>query len=220
MTAHTPAPHHHPDPAVLLDYAAGSLREPLALAVATHLWFCRACRDTVANAEAVGGAFLAALPAASDGDIGLAEVLALLDEPASVAVAPRAPAAADIPGPLRHYVHGALPALPWRTTTKSLATVDLTTDVPGYRVRLLRIAAGAAMPPHTHRGTEVTVVLKGGYSDKLGRFAPGDVAATDPTIAHQPVADADQDCYCLAVTDAPVRLVGWLGVLLNPLVRF
>ena len=63
MTADLRAvPVHHPSEARLLDYASGALPEPMALLIATHLALCPACRRTVAELEAVGGALLEALP--------------------------------------------------------------------------------------------------------------------------------------------------------------
>ena len=47
----------------------------------------------------------------------------------------------------------------------------------------------------------------------------GDVAEADPSVNHQPVADPGEDCICLAVTDAPLRLTGPFGRLLNPFLR-
>jgi putative transcriptional regulator len=45
------------------------------------------------------------------------------------------------------------------------------------------------------------------------------VSEADSQVDHRPVADEDEDCLCLTVTDAPLRLTGWLGRLLSPFVR-
>ena len=63
------------------------------------------------------------------------------------------------------------------------------------------------------------MVLDGGFSDENGRFAQGDVAISDDTIAHRPVADAERDCLCLTVTEGPIRLTGFIGRLINPFLR-
>jgi putative transcriptional regulator len=65
----------------------------------------------------------------------------------------------------------------------------------------------------------MTLVLAGGFSDESGHFVRGDVAEADPSVNHQPVADPGEDCLCLAVTDAPLRLTGPFGRLLNPFLR-
>ena len=41
-----------------MDYAAGSLSEPVALLIATHLALCPRCRHEVEEFEALGGALL------------------------------------------------------------------------------------------------------------------------------------------------------------------
>jgi putative transcriptional regulator len=87
--------------------------------------------------------------------------------------------------------------------------------VPGYRTRLLWIKAGAKVPTHTHGGREYTLVLQGSFSDESGRFGRGDVEVADAEVTHKPVAGSECDCICLAVTDAPLRMTGPIGRILN-----
>ena len=216
-------PSHHPDHAVLMDYAAGSLREPVAVLIATHLALCPACRTEVRRLESLGGALLDELEPASLQSDSLARVMERLDEPEPAPAIPlQKKGAFDpvLPRPLRDYVDGSLEQLFADKGRGRVAEVDLLEDFPGYATRLLRIRAGAGVPKHTHGGTEMTMVLAGGFSDHTGHYLRGDIAAMDSTVTHQPVADPGEDCYCLAVTDAPLKLVGPFGRLLNPFVRF
>jgi putative transcriptional regulator len=96
---------------------------------------------------------------------------------------------------------------------------ELLREFSSFRTRLMRIKSGTAMPAHTHEGIELTLVLAGGFSDETGHFLRGDLAEADATIDHRPVADPGEDCLCLAVTDAPLRLTGPIGRLLNPFLR-
>ena len=82
--------------------------------------------------------------------------------------------------------------------------------------RLLYIPAGAAMPDHGHRGMELTLVLRGAFTDEDDRFGPGDVEVADEELNHTPVADIGEDCICLAATDAPLRFNSWLPRLAQP----
>lgn len=218
-------PRFHAGDEHLMDYAAGSLAEPFAVLVATHLALCPACRDRVAAFEAVGGALLEDLDAdAVDRSLRQA-VLARLDEAEGQAHAPAAPAvhkpkAIDlrVPEPLRSYLEGGLDDLDW----KSRGPVDevrLLRDHAGVTSRLFRIKAGTAMPQHSHGGSELTLVLAGAFTDRGDHFTRGDVAVADASVDHCPVADADQDCYCFAVNDAPLRLTGSLSRFLNPFIR-
>jgi putative transcriptional regulator len=51
-------PAHHPSETLLLEYAAGTLREPQALALATHLAFCPDCRRHATLLDGLGDALL------------------------------------------------------------------------------------------------------------------------------------------------------------------
>ncbi len=58
-------------------------------------------------------------------------------------------------------------------------------------------------------------MLEGSFTDETGRYARGDVSVADPEVTHQPVAGRECDCICLAVTDAPLKMTGPLGRILN-----
>lgn len=215
-------PNHHPEQSLLVEYAAGSSVEPISLLIATHLALCPACRTDVTKLEACGGALLESLDLEPVDDEALNSVLKRLDEQAPVA---RSVTQADIddivlPQPLRRYVGQNLSTVSWHRHGKNLATVDLLPNYPGYSTRLLRIAAGKAMPQHTHTGSELTLVLDGSFSDDMGTFERGDFAFADTHIDHRPVAAPGADCICLAVNENNVRLTGRIGRWLNPFIRF
>lgn len=216
-------PHHHPGDDHLVAYAAGSQDEPVALLVATHLALCPRCRAEVAQFEALGGVLLEDQETEAMQDDSLERVLARLDDTAPEEPVPPAPRAAArlaeaeplVPRPLRDCLGEGLNQLHW-TTFRGLEKVELLPEFPSFRTRLMRIKSGTAMPTHTHEGSELTLVLTGGFSDVNGHFLRGDVAEADPSVTHQPIADPGEDCLCLAVTDAPLRLTGPFGRLLNP----
>jgi putative transcriptional regulator len=205
-----------------LEYASGTQREPVALLIATHLALCPRCRDRTRGLEAIGGALLEQLDPEPLAEDGFARLLGRLDEPAG----PTAPQRSDpapahgtqLPQPLRNYVGGSLDRLRWRRLGP-IAEARLLENFSGFTTRLVRLRAGAGAPGHTHDGTELTLVLEGGFMDASGHYLRGDVEVADSAVDHRPVADADGDCLCLAVADAPLRLTGRLGRLLNPFVR-
>jgi putative transcriptional regulator len=210
-------PVHHPSEERLLDYAAGASPEPVALLVATHLALCPGCRHAIAEFEAVGGALLEELPPEPVSDDSFARLLARLDRPAPAEPgAPLTSGETILPQPLREYV-GSLDRVAWRRFGP-IAEVRLLTGFGKLTTRLVRIRPGTAMPRHTHAGNELSLVLQGGVSDVTGHYLRGDVLEADSAVEHRPVADRDEECLCLAVTDAPVRLTGWLGRLLNPFI--
>ncbi len=211
-------PTHHPGEELLIAYAAGSQEEPIALVVATHLALCPRCRKTVAGLEELGGVLLEDQETEALAADSLERVMARLDEPAPDL--PARPAGGDplLPRPLRDYLRGQLDELEW-TSFRGLEKVELLPEAAKFRTRLMRIKSGTAMPAHTHEGTELTLVLAGGFSDEQGHFLRGDLAEADPTVDHRPVVDPGADCLCLAVTDAPLRLTGPFGRMLNPFLR-
>ena len=207
----------------LMDYAAGSLPEPIAVLVATHLALCPDCRRRAEAFDEIGGALLESLenepvkPSLRD------SVLSQLDIPesSSETAAPSIdPASLDlrVPEPLRGYLDGGLDDIAWKSRGP-LDEVRILREHGGITSRMLRIRAGTAMPQHTHEGSELTLVLAGSFTDGDKRFLRGDVAIADASVDHCPAADPGEDCYCFAVNDAPLRLTGSVSRLLNPFLR-
>jgi putative transcriptional regulator len=206
---------------LLIAHAAGKLPEPVALAVATHLALSPAARARYSRYETIGGVLLEGLQPASLAEGAWGRLLGRLDDETD-----DPPPAATVesgeqllPRPLRDYLPGPLESLRWRSYGNA-AEVELPLRTPGYRTTLIRVRAGKMVPQHTHEGNELTVVLEGGFHDETGHYQRGDLAIADSSIDHRPVADEDGDCMCLAVTDAPLRLTGLFGRLLNPFIRF
>ncbi|MGP1397145.1 MAG: ChrR family anti-sigma-E factor [Inquilinaceae bacterium] len=224
-----PMPSHHPEESLLVDYATGATNEAEALILAAHLTLCPSCRASVARFEGLGGAMMDSMVPADMASDALQAALARIDtapddgrpsrEPA-VADTRRAEGPATFPTPLRRYVGGDAGQVKWRSVMRGLDECELDVGGGHVKAKLLRIAAGAAMPKHTHAGNEMTLVLTGGFVDERGHFARGDMAVHDSAVDHRPVADPDDDCICLAVTDGPLRLTGALGRFLNPFVRY
>jgi putative transcriptional regulator len=207
---------HHLPLDMLVDYAAGSLEEGPALIVASHVTLCAQCRAQVAGFEAVGGALLEETPTVAMSDGAFDRVLArIAQEPKIEEVAPQTGLAALLPFPLRRYVDA---SSRWRRAGLGVEEISLVLGEGPHQASLLRIKGGRAMARHRHSGLEFTLVLDGAFTDRGARYAPGDVClAAEPE--HQPLADADADCVCLAVIDGPLVLTGTLGRLLNPWLR-
>lgn len=229
---------HHPPSDLLLDYATGSLPEPAALVVASHAAMCPQCRSEIAATEAVGGALLDRIEPIQVSDVALAAVMARLDgagakSALSNVTSPRrrrtehcgdatpvgACAGELMPQPLRRYAGEDLSRLAWRKVGKMFEEAKLPIEMTGFKASLMRLPAGSTIPIHTHGGREYTLVLAGGFRDNGVRFERGDFAFKDASDTHRPVVDPEGDCLCLAVLDAPVRLTGMIGRLINPFLR-
>lgn len=224
-------PEHHLSEEILMAYAAGSLPEALSLVVASHITLCPVCRSKVEAYEALGGSLMEDISPASLPESALSNIFAVLDsdENADEKTVPWGgtftPSRQEretnpLPRPLRDYLGDNLSALPWRPVIRGVEEAEITLGSNGARTRLMRIPAGVAMPRHTHSGEEITLVLEGGYSDADGHFQRGDVQLADPSVDHQPVADDGEDCLCLVVSDAPLKLTGPIGRWLNPFISY
>ena len=83
---------------------------------------------------------------------------------------------------------------------------------------IYRIAPGVSVPVHSHEGTELTLVLAGGFSDETGSFGPGDIAIQESGATHQPVADDDGECIVFAINEGQIKLANPIGRVLSYLV--
>jgi putative transcriptional regulator len=206
----------------LLDYASGAAPEPVALAIATMLHMNPVDAKVYAQLNEVGGVMLDAqpVPVTFGDDVDLGAMLARLsDEPQEVRSQSMTRTNNDMPLPLQLYVGDSYDAVRWNTVTPGVEEFVLNTGTRGYRTSLLRIAPGKAMPLHRHGGLEMTVVLDGAYDDKSGRYLRGDIEIAGVHEEHQPIADAQTGCLCLAVLSAPLKLSGFIGWFINPFLR-
>lgn len=218
---------HHLDEATLVSYAAGSMSQSMALVAACHLSMCPKCRERVQKSEAIGGMLLEGLEPATIDDSSLNQVLAMLDdeefglEVAQPQSKTNKKPSSDVPAPLADYIGDNLENIEWKCIVPGVYCHDLPCKSErGGVSRLLRIAPGKSMLPHTHDGNELTLVLKGSFSDEMGRFTAGDIADLDSEIEHQPLVDSDEDCICLISTDAPLKFSTLLGKLVQPMTGF
>lgn len=217
-------PTHHTESETLMAYAAGALEEAPSVLVATHLALCPECRRTLHEYEAIGGALIDQLEPAPVSPEALNTALGLLEaaelEPAQPpATAVDAETTRIVPRPLRDYLGGDLTALPWKSRGRGIKEASLLIGDGSMRASVYRIEPGERIPAHTHDGVETTLVLKGAFSDKTGRYARGDVAVATDELDHTPVSDASEECICFAVIDGSLKLTGPFGRILNLFVR-
>jgi putative transcriptional regulator len=109
--------------------------------------------------------------------------------------------------------------LAWKKVTKTLSISYLKTGDPNFEFALYHIKAGGKIPEHTHHGSEMTLVLEGGFSDAEGSYHQGDFLFREPSDVHAPTALQSEDCICLAVLDAPLKFTGWKYRWMNPFLR-
>jgi putative transcriptional regulator len=202
---------HHPSELALAEFAAGTLDAARALVVSAHLSRCSQCRNAVRSLEDVGGVLLDAVAPGQMTAGALDRTLAKLD---ASQIAPAEAAVADAET-LSGYPLG-----PWRWLGRGIQwrAVDVPSD-DAVRVFMLKAAPGTKLPRHRHTGTEWTCVFRGAFRHKLGRYGAGDFDEADDTVEHDPFVEEGEVCICLVALQGSIRLQGFLGRLLQPLVR-
>ncbi len=211
--------HHHPDSEVLTDYAAGSLAFGQSLCVAVHLEGCPECRRRSSQLSQVGAELMNQLVPVAVEDGLLDRILGEIDGVSALPVVdiPASPIE-GVPRALRKLLPDGLDAVPWKRVTSRLQTAVLGVGDAANQVALVRIKPGGSIPEHRHGGTETTVVLRGGFSDRGGNYLAGDFVSLGEDDSHQPIAHQNSDCICLTAQNAPLQFTGFWGKIANPFI--
>lgn len=214
---------HHPADEMLLALAAGSLPVGLRLVTQVHLELCPACRERVATLRAIGGALLEDETPAPMREDAFAAAMARIDaldaaevaEPRKVPAPPPLPEGATWPAALANCS-----ATRWQWIGPGMRWSRVSVPgAPDANVFLLRIGPGKYLPPHTHRGTELTQVIYGRFHDGRALFGPGDYDLADGEVHHQPVVQDGSECICVAAVEGRLHFDGliarWFGSLVG-----
>lgn len=213
-------PTHHPDGELLLARAAGGVSPAIALVLSAHIDTCQRCAGRARMLDMVGGTVLEETPPASLSENALERTLALLDEPVApepgtqgiIAETLRARGLDQVPRSLRALTAAAAESRTWKKRPGGVKEFFLRTEPDGTEMRYLLIPPGTGVPRHTHRGMEFTLVVTGAFHDETGRYGPGDLEVASGDLTHRPIAGKDEPCLAFAVTNAPLRFTGALGL--------
>lgn len=203
-------------------YAAGCLDPAFALLVETQAALREDVRNSIKISEAIAGVQLESEEPADMQADAVARALAVIDEiETSAPQFQRAAleAASDgltelltLPEPLRDSALDAAGEAGWSRVSPGLQRLKLNVS-EDMETELYRIDAGTSVPRHTHAGSELTLVVSGGFTDETGQFGPGDLSLKGPDDTHTPTADDDGPCLVLAVRDGGLRFTGLMGLI-------
>lgn len=214
---------HHPKTETLAAFAAGNLDEARSVVIATHLALCDECRRAVRDFEALGGVCLDSVDPVDMNESALASFWARAGAQERMATPASKRAANDFEldaaHPLAAYLKDGIDAIEWRPVAPGLSQYVI--PAQGYRpgvLRLLKINPGVRIPKHTHGDEELTLILRGSYTDEVGDFARGDLADLDGGVLHAPLATGDEPCVCLIATSAPLRFKTLVGRFVQPFI--
>ena len=216
--------HHHPGDDLLLDYYRDALAPGLTLAIRTHLDLCAHCRSGLRVFEAIGGELIDEIDGVALSDSALDLALARIERPDAAALSEAKPLKRP------KYLEGiALPASLQAVAIKDrywvapgvwMAPVELEGQPQSAKTYLMHVKAGMAMPEHTHKGLEMTVMLAGRFKDHKGSYVRGDMSiCNDSDDRHSPVMEGDEDCLCLVAQEAKIVPQSFWAWALQPFAR-
>jgi len=208
---------HHPDATTLMEYSAGQLSQPHALAIQMHITECGRCRSKVDTLECLGAVLLENQATTSMSALAFDNLLDRID-----ALDPEGKVdERDTRSPLEKLLGNDLNGLPWKKQLGDVSVLDISDLFPDQdeQVVLQRLCAGGKAPAHTHRGNETSIVLQGAFVDGRGQFNQWDYVCLDGNDDHQPRAVGNEYCITLSILSAPVKLTGRFTRFLNPLIR-
>ncbi|MFD0987919.1 ChrR family anti-sigma-E factor [Methyloligella solikamskensis] len=213
---------HHPSDETLAAFVGGTLDEPSRLVVASHLRLCDSCRSTLRMLQTAGGVLLDKIAPVPLGEGSLQAALAKLDEapPASPVTNEASSEEPDLPDAIAPIFQG-VPLGKWRSLGIGLKMRAIEVESPAdTRLFMLKAEPGIKLPHHRHTGREWTCVLQGAFRHEHGRYGAGDFDEADDSVEHHPVVEEGERCICIVAMQGGIELQGWLGRLLQPLVRF
>jgi len=216
---------------MLVEYAAGALEPAPGVAITTHLQFCDECRRSVDSLQAIGGELLDSAGSIPVSESLLDDVFSHIDREeiqghtetgiSTSAASIYSKEIDEFSRSVPAYIRQFLPEdkLKWRFLSPSLKMAAIRIGEDVHELSFLKIKAGGKAPQHDHKGTEITVVLTGSFSDEAGLYQPGDFIVRQTGEIHQPIAARNEECICLSVLSAPIQLTG-IKRLLNPFLGF
>lgn len=220
------AANFHPNDDALRDFAQGNLSTGMSVALSAHIELCETCRQRSSQLESqeiVNWLQSDARDSAPD-FAGMADLITQLPqlvdaEPVAKEVEP------DFPVSEIHMLEHSftLPRLLAKAASKGLVWRKLAGGINQAQVQIdnetqcefLYMTPGSQVPVHRHQGSEVTLVLDGGFEDEFGHYGPSDFLVRDKRDQHQP--STETGCLCFAVLDSPLTFTSGLARLFNPI---
>lgn len=219
----------HPDARFLTDFASGSLPLSEAACVSAHLEFCAKCRSHVQQLSDLGAQLLTQLESAETMDVSavndadfdrlMQKIETQESSPVSQWVDELAPVDSGLPRVVQKLASEGLQNLKWAQLGRTLRIAPIKVGQGCRQTSIYDIRAGGRMPEHEHRGEEITVLLKGSFSDTEGKYVKGDFVVRHAGERHQPTATLDTDCICLVSLERPVRPSSIWYRLMEPFVQ-
>ena len=223
---------HHPNTELLSLYVVGDLPASLSAAISIHNDLCPQCAEEIKNLTEESASFnfeqdvaiktdvTSTMNAEKLNDVDMFDIDALIanitaDD--SIDVITEQPKKSITIKGAQYTIPRAIQSVElgkWSSIGK-LTRARLSLDEGHSHSSLLHIAPNGSVPEHTHKGTELTLLLDGTFEDEMGSYVPGDFILLDGQHKHNPVTK--QGCLCYTVVDDALIFTQGLNRLLNPI---
>ena len=205
---------------LLMDYAAGTLDEAYALAIAAHVALSPRARKIVSTFEGIGGGLLhdCCEPVRMTDD-ALARVLGKIESCCDTLseecrkAERQCAEMALFPTCLQSYIEPDNDHLPWKETSPGYHTIALNTKCRKARATIIKIAPATTLPRPNHTGYALTLVLDGDYNDGTNIYERGELVILEERRPQTNTTGSNNGCICLAITAAPLSLFEKLSCL-------
>ncbi|GAA0857816.1 ChrR family anti-sigma-E factor [Aliiglaciecola litoralis] len=208
----------HPTQLQLIEFVEGNCTPAMALVISAHTDMCPLCQKHINVIEA------RIAESAIESDVSECDFGNMLSEITLLPAAdgfsiPREDQTIELDGrqfklprALRKYVNKTgnfshLLGNLWQ------APVDLG---PMGKANFIYMQKNGRVPEHTHKGTELTLVIDGEFSDGISNYDTGDFILMDNTNVHAPYSEASEGCLVFSIVDAPLHFTSGVARLLNP----
>ena len=209
----------HPTQQQIIRFSEGNMPAGEALIVSAHCDMCSVCQSMV-RAESEKQATIALNEQAMDPKLDgiLASILQQpVSENESVSFPVNTTIELDgrsfaVPRALRRYVRK---TGNWSSLVGKLWQAPVDLGEIGA-ANFIYMEKGGRVPEHTHKGSEMTLVINGEFSDGIANYDSGDFIALDGEHTHAPGSDAEEGCLVFSIVDKPLHFTSGLARLLNP----
>jgi putative transcriptional regulator len=212
----------HPNFPDLQAFSAGNCEPAMALMISAHVDMCPQCQQDCIEiqAEMAEQLFTQKSPSPPLDSQYYAMLSKITDLPVSNTAAPEVINTSieldgkffELPRTLRRHVKN---TGNWSRLVGKLwqAPVDLG-DIG--KANFMYMEKGGRVPEHTHKGTEMTLVVDGQYGDGISEYDCGDFTIMNNTHNHLPHSEADDGCLVFTIVDQPLHFTAGIARLLNP----
>jgi putative transcriptional regulator len=217
---------HHPKHELLELHVKGQLPASISAAISMHAEMCPLCQDmleelTLSQSSTIfESAKNSTVDTADEFDMDFSSMIDSITSSEQIYVEkPITPRTVNLRGH-EYVIPRAIDKVAqsqWQNLGKlSRARLDL--NEGELHTSLLHIDPTGAVPAHTHKGFELTLLLDGSFEDELGAYTKGDFIWLTKSHTHKP--ETKDGCLCYTVSSNALQFTKGLARILNPIGNF